>query len=170
VHDTLNASASLPPGPHDAPLTVSGDQAHSSVALVRLAWLGNQEGEPSCPRLRGECATLNLQQCNPNKPTTRCNTAQRAGHKSAKELLSLSFSFLMQSFILFESMPIGQNCHDIAGLLAVGGYPDYVSIHLTSTKNCSFFLFSKSFDARNDCAPRTTKVLEVAALGRTKKH
>jgi hypothetical protein len=87
--------------------------------------------------------TLNLQQCNPNKPMTRCSTAQRAGDKLAKELLSLSFSFLMQSFILFESMPIDQNCHDTAGLLALGGYPDYVSIHLTSTKIALFSFFQK---------------------------
>jgi hypothetical protein len=42
----LNASASSSPGPHDAPLIASGDQVHSSTALVRLAWLvlGMQRG------------------------------------------------------------------------------------------------------------------------------
>jgi hypothetical protein len=44
-------------------------------------------------------------------------------------------------------------------------------MHLTLTKKLLLFFFIlKSFDARSRCAPRTSKVLEVVALGMTKKH
>jgi hypothetical protein len=49
MHGVLSTSASSPSKPHDTPLTASGDQAHSSVALIRLVWRGNQACEPSYP-------------------------------------------------------------------------------------------------------------------------
>jgi hypothetical protein len=51
MHGVLGASASSTSSPHDTPLTASGDQAHLLTALVRPACWGNQECEPSRPRL-----------------------------------------------------------------------------------------------------------------------
>jgi hypothetical protein len=70
------------------PLTLSGDQAHSSAALVHPEWLGNQEGKPSHPQLQRGCVALDLRWSNPNKPMVQRSTALCVGHKLAKELLS----------------------------------------------------------------------------------
>jgi hypothetical protein len=52
--------------------------------------------------------TLDLQRSNRNKSMVQRSTAQCVGRKSATELLSLAFSFLMQSFITSETMPMGE--------------------------------------------------------------
>jgi hypothetical protein len=45
-----------------------------------------------------------------------------------------------------------------------------ISIHFSSSKVLSIFFFQKTLEACINYTPRTTKVLMVAALGRTDKH
>jgi hypothetical protein len=52
----------------------------------------------------------------------------------------------------------------------LGDYPNWVNIHFTSAKFCTYFPFSKSFFAHSGCAPKATKVPKATMLDRADKH
>jgi hypothetical protein len=85
-------STSSSSGPCDTPLTASGDQTHSSAALACPVWLGNQECEPTRPRLRTKCTTLDSGVLTPRNQW--CNLLQCVEYREAKEVLSLILSLL----------------------------------------------------------------------------
>jgi hypothetical protein len=81
----------------------------------------------------------------------------------------------MYSFIIFESVPIGQKCHDTDGQdPTISQHKVATRIGLASISHCQkfahVFLFLKSSNAHIGCVPKTTKVLMVVALERTLKH
>jgi hypothetical protein len=85
-------STSSSSGLCDTPLTASGDQTHSSAALACPVWLGNQECEPTRPRLRTKCTTLDSGVLTPRNQW--CNLLQCMEYREAKEVLSLILSLL----------------------------------------------------------------------------
>jgi hypothetical protein len=81
----------------------------------------------------------------------------------------------MNSFIVSESMPIDQKCHNIDGQdPVVHRHSGATRIGLGSIshrqKSAPVFLLLKGLNTRNGYTPKTIKVLKVVVLSSADKH
>jgi hypothetical protein len=80
----------------------------------------------------------------------------------------------MYSFVAPVSMLIGQSATTQSGrpdcILAIEGYLGYGYHPFRIVTSFIYFLLSKGLETRNNCTPRTTKILKTVALGRANKH
>jgi hypothetical protein len=103
----------------------------------------------------------------------QCNATQHVGRKSAKELLSL-VPFSRVLFCRHRKYANRPKCYDIDRQAQLyPGTRGLLGLWLASIlhrQKFFCFLFSKSWEARNNCTPRITKVLKAAVFKRTNKH